>query len=186
MNIRPIDGRWINFSNACRNVTPAWTESSYSYSVCHDISTHTGIERCVMYRSSFRTFPSFLNSRAHSAHNTWTTLWSFVVFQAKCSPLACCQQPERSPECWGYAELEQTWKYIGTQCCIICYSYRSIRKQIWPCHKNCQDQHRVIIWKKAPVQGHTIIWYKFWQPFKAFIIPIILYKFQKDPFRLII
>ena len=29
-------------------------------------------------------------------------------------------------------------------------------------------------------------WYKFWQHFKAFIIPIILYQFQKDPFCLTI
>ena len=76
MNIRPSDGP----SNACRNVLPAWTETSYSYSVCRDVNTHTGIERCVMYRSSFRTFPSFLNPREHSAHNTWTTFWSFRSF----------------------------------------------------------------------------------------------------------
>ena len=36
-----------------------------------------------MYRSSFRTFPSFLNPRAHSAHNTWATLWSFRGFSSK-------------------------------------------------------------------------------------------------------
>ena len=81
--IRPSNGRWIDFSNACRNVPPTWTETSYSYSVCRDVNTHTGIERCVMYRSSFRTFPSFLNPRAHSAHNTWTTLWSFRSFSSK-------------------------------------------------------------------------------------------------------
>ena len=57
-----------------RNVPPAWTETSFSYSVCRDVNTHNRIERCVMYRSSFRTFPSFLNPRAHSAHNTWATL----------------------------------------------------------------------------------------------------------------
>ena len=38
----------------------------------------------------------------------------------------------------------------------------------------------------APRQGHTTTCYKFWQHFKAFIIPIILYQFQKDPFCLII
>ena len=62
---------------------PAWTETSYSYSVCRDVNTHNGIERCVMYRSSFRTFPSFLNPRAHSAHNTWANLWSFRGFSSK-------------------------------------------------------------------------------------------------------
>ena len=36
-----------------------------------------------MYRSSFRTFLSFLNPRAHSAHNTWATLWSFRGFSSK-------------------------------------------------------------------------------------------------------
>ena len=48
-----------------------------------DINTHTGIEHCIMYRSSFRTFPFFLNPRAHNAHNTWTTLWSFRSFSSK-------------------------------------------------------------------------------------------------------
>ena len=36
----------------------------------------------------------------------------------------------------------------------------------------------------APGHGHTTIWYKFWQHLKAFMIPIILYQFQKDPFCL--
>ena len=36
-----------------------------------------------MCRSRFRTFPSFLNPRAHSAHNTWATLWSFCDFSSK-------------------------------------------------------------------------------------------------------
>ena len=83
MNIRPSEGRRTDFSNACRNVPPTWTETSYSYSVCRDVNTHTGIECCVMYRSSFRTFPSFLIPRAHSAHNMLTTLWSFRSFSSK-------------------------------------------------------------------------------------------------------
>ena len=69
------------------------------------------------------------------------------------------------------------------------YKLSTIQKhqeQIWPCHKNGQGQPRVIIWKKAPGHGHTTTWYKFWQTFKAFIIPTILYQFQKDPFCLII
>ena len=52
----------------------------------------------------------------------------------------------RSPECWGYVELEQTWKYISTQCCISFHPCRSILKQIWPCHNNSQDYPKVIIW----------------------------------------
>ena len=36
-----------------------------------------------MYRSTFRTFPSFLNPRAHSAHYKWATLWSFRGFSSK-------------------------------------------------------------------------------------------------------
>ena len=36
-----------------------------------------------MYRPSFRTFPSFLNPRVHSAHNTWATLWNFHSFSSK-------------------------------------------------------------------------------------------------------
>ena len=37
----------------------------------------------------------------------------------------------------------------------------------------------------APGHGHTTTCYKFWQHFKAFIIPCILYQFQKNPFCLI-
>ena len=52
----------------------------------------------------------------------------------------------RSPECWGYVELEQTWRYMSTQCCLSFHPCRSILKQIWPCHKNSQGQPNVIIW----------------------------------------
>ena len=47
----------------------------------------------------------------------------------------------RSPECRGYAELEQTWKYISTQCCISFHPCRSIRKQRRTCIKNTQILH---------------------------------------------
>ena len=56
VNIRTSDGRWIDFSNACRNVPPVWTETSYSYSVCCDVNTHTGTERCVMHVGIFETY----------------------------------------------------------------------------------------------------------------------------------
>ena len=35
---------------------------------------------------------------------------------------------------------------MSTQCCISSHLYKSIRKQIWPCHKNGHGQPRVIIW----------------------------------------
>ena len=35
----------------------------------------------------------------------------------------------------NYVELEQTWKYSSTQCCISFHPCRNIWKQIWPCHK---------------------------------------------------
>ena len=50
-------------------------------------------------------------------------------------------------------ELEQTWKYMSTQSCISCHPYRSLREQIWPCHKNGQSQPRVIIWTKTQGMG---------------------------------
>ena len=62
----------------------------------------------------------------------------------------------RSPECWGYVELEQTWKYISTQCCISFHPCRSIRKQIWPCHKNSQGQPKVIIWNIGSTRVHQV------------------------------
>ena len=61
----------------------------------------------------------------------------------------------RSPECWGYAELDQTWKYMSTQCFISCHPYRSIRKQIWPCHKKWSKSILGHHLKKAPGHGHT-------------------------------
>ena len=64
---------------------------------------------------------------------------SYIVTRG---PLVLC----RSPECWRYAELKQTWKYISTQCCISFHPCRSIQKQIWPCHKNGQGHPRVIVW----------------------------------------
>ena len=48
----------------------------------------------------------------------------------------------RSPECWEYADLEQTWKYVGIQCCISFHPFRSTRKQIWRCHKNSKVNPR--------------------------------------------
>ena len=39
---------------------------------------------------------------------------------------------------------------------------------------------------EVPGHGHTITWYKFWQHFEVFIIPITLYQFKKDLFCLII
>ena len=65
-----------------------------------------------------------------------------------------------SPECWGYAELEQAWKYM-TICCISFHPCRSIRKQIWPCHKNGQGQLRVIIWINLVVLEYPMLYTKF-------------------------
>ena len=65
-----------------------------------------------------------------------------------------------SPERWGYAELEQAWKYM----IIFCTSFhpcRSIRKQIWPCHKNGQGQLRVIIWINLVVPEYPMLYTKF-------------------------
>ena len=85
----------------------------------------------------------------------------------------------RSPECWGYAELEQTWKYKSTRCCA------SIRNTFDPVIKMVKVNPGSSF-EKAPGHGYTTTWYKFWQHFKAFIITIILYHFQKNPIFLII
>ena len=67
----------------------------------------------------------------------------------------------RSPECWGYVELEQTWKYISTQCCISFHPCRSIQTQIWPCRKIGQGQLRVIIWTNLKVLEYPMLHTKF-------------------------
>ena len=67
----------------------------------------------------------------------------------------------RWPECWGYAELEQSWKYISTQCCISFHPCKSIRKQIWPCHKK---------WLRS-TQGHhmkTLVVLEYPMPYTNF------------------
>ena len=58
-----------------------------------------------------------------------------------------------SPECWGYVESEQTWKYKSTRSSISCFTHTEASEQIWPCHKNGQGQPRVIIWKKPQGMG---------------------------------
>ena len=60
----------------------------------------------------------------HLRSHAWHTVWKQYPTRG---PLVLY----RSPECWGYAELEQTWKFMSTQCCISCHPYRSIKKQIW-------------------------------------------------------
>ena len=87
---------------------------------------------------------------------------------------------------WGYAELEQTWKYKSTQCSIRCHPYRSIRNKFDPVIKMVKVNPRSSFEKRPWAIGHTTTWYKFWQRFKAFFYIIILYQFQKDPFCLII
>ena len=48
----------------------------------------------------------------------------------------------RSPECIGYAELEQAWKYM-TVCCVSFDPCRSISEHIWPYHKNGTQCHHL-------------------------------------------
>ena len=64
----------------------------------------------------------------------------------------------RSPACTGYAE--QAWKYI-TICCINYRPCRSIRKQVWPYHKNGQGQPSVIIWTNLIVLEYRMLHIKF-------------------------
>ena len=64
----------------------------------------------------------------------------------------------RSPECIGHAE--QAWKYM-TICWINFHPCRSIRKQIWPCHKNGHGQPSVIIWTNLVVLEYLMLYTKF-------------------------
>ena len=65
----------------------------------------------------------------------------------------------RSPECIGYADLEQTLKYM-TICCIGFYPCRSVTKQIWPCYENGHGQHSVIIWTNLVVPQYLMLYTK--------------------------
>ena len=64
----------------------------------------------------------------------------------------------KPPECIGYAE--QARKYM-TICWISFHPCRSIRKQIWPCHKNGQGQPSVIIWINLVVLEYAMLYTKF-------------------------
>ena len=70
-----------------------------------------------------------------------------------------------SPEGWGYAELEPTWKYKSNQCSISCQPYRSIRNKFDPVIKMVKVNPGSSI-EKSP--RHSTTWYKFWQHFKAY------------------
>ena len=60
----------------------------------------------------------------------------------------------RSPECTAHAE--QAWEYM-TICCINFHPCRSIRKQIWPCHKNGQGQPSVIFLTNLVVLEYCLL-----------------------------
>ena len=66
----------------------------------------------------------------------------------------------RSPECIGYAELEQPWKYM-TICCMSFHPCISITKQIWQCHKNGQGQPSDIIWTNLVILEYPMLFTKF-------------------------
>ena len=92
-------------------------------------------------------------------------------------PLTCRNKRTTGPVSltWVLRIIRKCWirTNLEIQEHSMLYNLSSIQKhqeQIWPCHKNGQ--------------GHG--WYKFWQHLKAFIIPIIMYQFQKDSFCLII
>ena len=75
---------------------------------------------------------------------------------------------------------------MSIQCSISCHPYRSNRNKFDPVIKMIKVSPGSSFEKKAPGYTHTTTGYKFWQHFKAFVIPIILYRLQKDPFCLII
>ena len=75
---------------------------------------------------------------------------------------------------------------MSTQSFISCHSYRSIRKQIYLCHKNGQCQPRVIIWTKPQGMGIQPLGTSSGNILKLLLFPSSLYQFQKDPFCLII
>ena len=75
------------FQQCLLKCTSCLDETSCSNSVGCDVNTHTGIERCVMYSASFRTFPSSTRGRPfeasvvfqanHIVNNNWTIeIWN--------------------------------------------------------------------------------------------------------------
>ena len=56
------------------------------------------------------------------------------------------------------SEWPWTWPKIN---CFTFFPYKSIREQIWPCHKVGQGQPRVIIWTNLVVLEHLMLHTKF-------------------------
>ena len=92
MNIRPSDGRLIDFSNACRNVPlPGPKRPIHIWYVVMSIPIlELSAVLCTVQASVlFRSF----QIRGHISHTTrGRPFGASVVFQAKRSPLSCSQQ----------------------------------------------------------------------------------------------
>ena len=71
---------------------------------------------------------------------------------------------------------------MSTQCSKSCHPYRSIRKQIWPCHKNGQGKPRVIIWKKPQDMGIQPLGTSSSSILKLSLFPSFCTSFRKIPF----
>ena len=152
---------FCHFSANLLSRLTGWTQADkfgtkYTVTLCFDVTRCTclNVSSC---RAGWEHKFAYL-----IFYRTETFCIKLIVFQQtveyassnKAEDLYC------SPECIAYAELEQAWKYMTIRC-ISFHPCRSIRKQIWPCHKNHQGQPSVIIWTNLVVLEYPMLYTKF-------------------------
>ena len=113
--------------------------------------------------------PSY--SLQNMRQNCWTAKYRSLTYMYFMRSIFMSQQSNQrttgSPECGGYAELEQTWKYKSPQCSISCHPYRSIRNKFDPVIKMVKVNPG-LSFQKYPREWAYHYLVKAWQHFKAF------------------
>ena len=88
----------------------------------------------------------------------------------------------RSPECLGYAEIEQTWKYKSTQCAISCHPYRSIKNKFDPVIKMVKVNPGSLFEKKPQGMGIQPLGTSSGSILKLLLFPLFCTSSRKIPF----
>ena len=100
-------------------------------------------------RKDFKRF--FYGHGGHLGHVTCTSYANF-------------HSPSHGGFTWNWVSIGlavSQEKSLWNIHCFTFFPYKSIRKQIWPCRKIGQGQHRVIIWTNLVVFEHLMLHTKF-------------------------
>ena len=97
---------------------PGWSESSLGALILLILSCRGLNHYQLTQQPSDRKHPIPRQQTASSStsHGPVKDKLSVITWPITRGPLVLYRSPAR----WGYAELEQTWKYMSTQCCLNC------------------------------------------------------------------